>query len=480
MATPIRHFEPAQLTLISGTYPVRIRAMSSFRYPALALRSKTASASVLFFFAGFVILATLAAIPPRGDELPQHDPFNDRFFRAVFPTIIILLIAWYVASVSPAPERRFEHLFLKSLPLTRAEQHRTFMLSEGMRFQWVPPVFILTLLPLLPVSPVAFVVRLGVVSLLAFAALQLLGTVLHLAVAYSRKSGTFPTRLHPLLQMTSVAAFGVVPSACALFPERISSADYWIVCASLTGVIGLLLFSSRAAFAKWQDANVVLRFHSGSSARYAPNYRAASQRIRALIPFVKPNPLLNAHIALSSTMSTIASQLVRGLVFVAAAYLIAMNNEYLSDAVTILIYAVSIYAFVLVQGAKGDAPPEFLWALPIRSLHLYIAMLFPPLLRTLGVTSVLAILVKLAGASTKLAVSFALDAMAVSCVICSIGVGFSLRNYLSRRVGSLAFLVAVAVLALLIAVGYQYRALIAIAAIAITIAVTIRTPMYRT
>ena len=105
--------------------PVRVRAAGA-----------RAAAMVIIVVMGLAIY--FGATGSRLHRLPDREEIIDVFFRTVFVPIIVLLIAWYIATLKLVRARAREYVFLNSLPLSSSDIHRLFLVSGVCRFPWVP------------------------------------------------------------------------------------------------------------------------------------------------------------------------------------------------------------------------------------------------------------------------------------------------------------------------------------------------------
>jgi hypothetical protein len=477
-----------------GTHLIGLWLRSRLRLPRflgslpVRVRNTVARATAVLFVVAIGVVILFGATGSRLHELPDQEALIDGFFRTVFVPIIVLLIAWYVASLKLDPARAREYVFLNSLPLSRNGFHRLFLVAELSRFPWVPFAMLVLLSALAVVTPAPYLIRLNILALAAYGLLQIGGITLHLAVSLKRvvgRSTGFPAKNSPLIQLAVAVAYGAMPVIWILYPRQISGGSFWVVFGVLA-VITITLFSiSKFVFEKWRGTNVILRSMDTGDKSPGLSYRTWARILSTAPVPLRSNPLLTRNLVRSSREASVVSRFITALSFVAIACLIAMNNDSIEDAVTILSGMFSVYAFFVVMRAMNrlgadEEPPALIYSMPVTKAQLYLSVFVPLAGWLASIALALAILVILAGGGVALAARFVWMSLLISLIFCAIGVSVAVGGYPRGKDALKRFLGWMLVLAVLVLIFYKFRAVVMVAAVFLSLLLLLRTRLYRT
>jgi hypothetical protein len=347
---------------------------------------------------------------------------------------------------------------------------------------------LLLLSALAVVAPAPFLIRLNILALAAYTLSQIAGITVHLAVSLKRpggKSASFPAKYSPAIQLGVVVACVAMPVVWILHPGHISGGSFWIVFGMSALITIALFFISKRAFERWRGTNVILRSINAHDRSPRMGYRAWARILStALVPF-KSNPLLTKNLVRSSRETSAGSRFTLSLFFVAITFLIAMNNDSIQDAVTVLSGIFYVYAFFAVIGTMGrlgadEEPPALIYSMPITKAQLYLSVLVPLVGWLASIALALAILVILAGGGAALAARFVLMSLSISLVYCAIGVSFAVSSYPRPNDALKRFLAGVFTLAVVIVILYKYRAVVMVVAVLCSLLLLLRKRLYRT
>jgi len=445
-----------------------------------------AAAALLIVAVGLAVY--LGATGSRLHQHPDPEALIDLFFRTIFVPIIVLSIAWYIASLKLVPARASEYVFLNSLPLSSSGMHRLFLISGVCRFPWVPFGMAVLLSSLAVVAPVSFVIRLNVLVLAVYTLLQTAGITVHLAVSLNRaggKSSSFPAKNSPLIQLGVVIAYATMPIIWILFPGQISGGSFWVIAGACALIIITLFAVSSRVFARWRGTNVILRSTGNRDGSPRMDYRAWARVLRAVRAPFKSNPLLIRNLVRSSRETSLGSRSILALFFVAISFLIAMNNESIQDAVTMLSGMFCLYAFFVVMKSTDwlgadEEPPELLYSMPVTRAQLYLSVFVPMVGWLATIALVQGLLVILAGGGVVLAARFVSMSLLVSLVFCAIGVSSAVGAYPNRQDALKRFLGGMLALAVLVVILYKYRLVVMVAVGSLSLLLLLRKRLYRT
>ena len=465
-----------------------LRIPRFFGRPPVHVRDTVARATAVLFIVAIVLVVIFGATGSRLHELPDQEALIDGFFRTVFVPVIVLVIAWYVASLKLNPDRVSEYVFLNSLPLSSSGMHWLFLVSGVSRFPWVPIGMLVLLSALAVVTPAAFLIRLNVLALATYTLSQTAGVTLHLAVSLKRpggKSASFPAKNSPLIQLGVAMAYAAMPVICILYPGQISGGSFWIVFGVWAFITITLFFISKCVFERWRGTNVILRSINTRDSSPRMSYRAWARVLNTALVPLKSNPLLIRNLVRSSREASVGSRFILALFFVAITFLIAMNNESIQDAVTILSGMFYVYAFFVVMRAMDrlgtdEEPPALIYSMPVTKAQLYLSVFVPLIGWLASIALALAILVILAGGGVALAARFVLMSLLISLAFCAIGVSFAVSGYPRPRDALKRFLGGMLALAVLIVILYEYRAVVMIVAMFLSLLLLLRKRLYRT
>ncbi|MDH3216503.1 MAG: hypothetical protein OEN01_09460 [Candidatus Krumholzibacteria bacterium] len=456
--------------------------------PPVHVRDTVARVAAALLIVSISVVVYLSATGPRLHELPDQEALIDVFFRIVFVPIMVLLVAWYIASLKLVPARASEYVFLNSLPLSRSSMHRLFLISGMCRFPWVPFCMSVLLWALAVVAPASFLIRLNVLALAVYALLQTAGITLHLVVSLKRAGGTstsFPAKNSPLIQLGVVMAYAALPVIWILYPGQISGGSFWLVVGAC-GLIAITLFAvSKHVFESWRGTNVILRSIDMRDGSPRMGYKAWARVLSVALVPLKSNPLLIRNLVRSSREASLGSRFILGLFFVAISFLIAMNNESIQDAATILSGMFYLYAFFVVMkdmdrlGADEELP-ALIYSMPVTKGQLYLSVFVPMIVWLATIALVQAILVVLAGGGVALAARFVLMSILISLVFCVIGVSSAVGGYPNRTDALKRFLSGMFSLAVLIVILYKYRLVVMVAVVFLSLLSLLRSRLYRT
>ncbi|MDH3217151.1 MAG: hypothetical protein OEN01_12835 [Candidatus Krumholzibacteria bacterium] len=445
-----------------------------------------AAAALLIVAIGLVVY--LGATGSRLHKLPDQEAIIDLFLRTVFVPIIVLLIAWYIASLKLAPARASEYVFLNSLPLSSSGMHRLFLVSGVCRFPWVPFGMSVLLSALAMVAPAPFLIRLNIIALAVYTLLQTAGITLHLAVSLKRaagKSASFPAKNSPLIQLGVVMTYAAMLPIWILYPGQISGGSFWIVLGACALITITLFAVSKRVFERWRGTNVILRSMDARHTSPRMSYGAWARILSTPLVPLRSNALLIRNLVRSSREASVGSRFIPALFFVAISFLIAMNNESIQDAVTILSGMFCLYAFfVVVRGmdwlGADEEPPALIYSMPVTKAQLYLAVFVPVISWLALIALVQAILVILAGGGVVLAARFVLMSLLISVVFCAIGVSSAVSGYPNRKDALKLFLSGMLALAALIVILYKYRLAVMVAVVFLSLLLLLRKRLYRT
>jgi hypothetical protein len=335
-------------------------------------------------------------------------------------------------------------------------------------------------------TPVPFVIRLNVLVLITYPVLQIAAGALQLSLSMRRagaRARGFPARKDPLVQLALVVAYAAMPVVWVINPAQISGRSFWAVAGIVMWAGVAVFFASSFVFAKWRDANVILQSGNKRDKRTRITYRACA-RIVGVFQRATPNPLLIKNLVRSGRDEAVVSRSIITFVFVVVAYGIAMNNASMQDAVTVLFWIFSVYAFFVVLTAMNrlgaeDESPTLIHSLPITQAQFYLSMFLPVTGWLASIALVLAVMVVVAGGGMALAARFVMQALLASLILCSIGVSFAVGSYPSREQALTRFLGWMLGLAVLAVIFYKYRALTTVVAILGSLGLLVRTRFYK-
>lgn len=452
------------------------------------VRSAVARAVAIVFIATFGVAIYFGGTGSRLHQLPNREVLIDVFFRTAFVPVIVLLIAWYIASLKHAPARAREYVFLNSLPLSSDDIHQLFLVSGLCGFLWVPFAMAVLLSALAVAAPVSFLIRLIGLMLGAYVLLQIAGITLQLVVSLWRANGKsvrFPDKNSPLIQLVVVMAYAVMPVIWTLYPRQITGESFWVVVVTCALAAIALVAVSRRIFARCHRTNVVLGAMATMGGRSRMGYRVWARVLGAASVSLKSNPLLVRNLVRSTRETAIVPRLVLASFFVALSFLMAMNNESVRDMVAVLSGAFYVYAFFVVVKAmdrveEEEEPPALIYSLPVTTAQLYLSLFVPTMGWLAAIALVQAILVILAGGGVALAGRFLLKAVLVAAVLCGISASAAVSGYPGRRNVLKRFLACMLVLAVAVVIFYNVW-LIAITAVSsLSLLLLLRKRLYRT
>lgn len=458
-----------------------------WRLPARVRSTATRAAAVALIVA-FGLAIYFGGTGSRLHQLPNREVLIDVFFRTAFVPIIVLLIAWYIASLKLASARAREYVFLNSLPLSSDDIHRLFLVSGLCGFLWVPFSMAVLLSALAVAAPVSFLIRLIGLTLGAYVLLQIAAITLQLAVSLWRANGKsvrFPDKNSPLIQLVVVMAYAAMPAIWTLYPQQITGESFWAVMVTCALAAIALVAVSRRIFGRCHRTNVVLGAMTTRDGSSRMGYRVWARVLGTVSVSLKSNPLLVRNMVRSTRETAIVPRLVLASFFVALSFLIAMNNESIRDMVTVLSGAFYVYAFFVVVKAmdrveEEEEPPALIYSLPVTTAQLYLSVFVPMMGWLVTIALVQAILVILAGGGVALAGRFLLRAVLVAAVLCGISASAAVSGYPGRRNVLKRFLACMLVLAVSVVLFYKVR-LIAMAAVSsLSLLLLVRKRLYRT
>jgi hypothetical protein len=478
----------------TSPYLMRLWLFSRLRIPGslgrlpVHVRDTVARATAVLFIVAIGLVVVSGTTGPRLHELPDQEALIDRFFRTIFVPVIVLVVAWYVASLKLDSSRAREYVFLNSLPLSSSGMHWLFIVSDLSRFLWAPVAMLGLLSALALVAPAPFLIRLNVLVFAVYALLQTAGITLHLAVSLKRAGGesaSFPAKNSPLIQLGVVMAYAAMPVIWILYPGQISGGSFWMVFGVCAFITATLFFISRSVFERWRGTNVILRSTNSPDGSRRMSYRAWARILNTAFVPLKSNPLLIRNLVRSSREASAGSRFILALFFVAIAFLIAMNNESIQDAVTILSGLFYVYAFFVVMRAMNrlgadDEPPALIYSLPVTRAQLYLSVFVPLIGWLASIALALAILVILAGGGVALAARFVVMSLLMSLVFCAIGVSCAVIGYPRQKDALKCFLGGMLALAVLVVILHKYRAVVMVVAVFLSLLLLLRKRLYRT
>lgn len=386
------------------------------------------------------------------------------------------------------PARASEYVFLNSLPLSSSGMHWLFLVSGVSRFPWAPFGMLVLLSVPAVVAPVPFLIRLNVLALAGYTLAQTAGFTLHLAVSLKRaggKSASFPAKNSPLIQLGVVVAYTSMPIIWILRPGHISGGSFWIVFGMWVLITIALFLISKRVFERWRGRNVILRSTDTHGRSPRMGYRAWARILSTALVPLKSNPLLVKNLVRSGREASAGSRFTLAFFFVAIAFLIAMNNESIHDAVTVLSGMFHVYAFFVVMRTMGrlgadEEPPALIYSMPVTRAQLYLSVLVPLMGWLASIAFALAILVILAGGGAALAARFVLMSLLISLVYCAIGVSFAVSGYPRPKDALKRFLSGVFALAVVVVILYKYRTVVMVVAVLCSLLLVLRKRLYKT
>jgi hypothetical protein len=420
-------------------------------------------------------------------EVTDRDALLNFFFSILLVPVIYLMIAWYIASLKRDPARTSEYLYLNSLPLSNSHCRSLFLLSVLYRFAWVPIGLLILMLAIGAIAPVFYLVRLNIFMIILYPFLQIVGTTLHLAS--SLKTGRlhirdFPAKNSPLIQSWIVIAFGAVPVVCVLLPTVVSGGVFWAVLGGSTLVGTGVVYAYIVVFDRWRAENTVFRRGEIIGNRMGLTYQTCERILSVPFGSRRPNPLLVNKLVRSSRDQSFVSRFLASLLFIVTAFLLAMNNESIHEAVTVLSWIFSIYAFLVVlriitRCGADEEIPEMIYELPVTRTQFYISLLLPPLAWLTTVALSLAIMVACAGGWFFVAAGLFLRSLLLSLILCLIGVSFAISRYPDWRSALKRFLGWMLIFALCAGMFYEFRIVVAITAAVLSLLPLMGKRLYR-
>jgi len=455
--------------------PVRIRAAGA-----------RAAATVIIVVMGLAIY--FGATGSRLHRLPDREEIIDVFFRTVFVPIIVLLIAWYIATLKLVRARAREYVFLNSLPLSSSDIHRLFLVSGVCRFPWVPFCMVVLLSALAVVAPASFLIRLIVLALVVYVLLQTAGITLHLAVSLrraDRNTAKFPAVNSPLIQLVVVMAYAAMLVIWILYPGQITVGYFWIVVVACALITIALFAVSKRCFEKWHGTNVILRAMDTRDSNPRMGYKTWARVLNiALVP-LKSNPLVIKNLVRYTREASLISRLILALCFIAMSFLVARNNESIQDVVTVLSGMFYLYVFFFVTKEMGrldadEESPALIYSMPVTRAQLYLSVFAPTIGWLATIALAQSILVILAGGGVVLAARFLLMSLFVALVFCGIGVSAAVSGYPNRRDALKRFLISMLVLAVSVVVLYKFRLFAMVAVASTSLLLPSRKRLYKT
>ena len=342
----------------------------------LCRRSRRTRGIRLAAAAGFVLgVLVLAAVGGSGAALaarPRGDAHLE-FFKEAFLVFCVVCAGWYTTALRRNPRRREEYLYLFSLPLQGPGLYRYFLLREWSASLWVPTCCGVLFAGLAGLAPVPFLCRLTLVTLLLYAAVLVAVHAAHLLLMVQSRRANLLYKTEAWILLPALVLFMIAVMAAVAEPGLVTGHRFWLVLLSGLGGIAASIWLNGCLFERWHHAHGLWHAPQNQTRRVAA--AAASPWPSWSSPWLWKNLL------------RIRRQTGKGIIcltgiFIALAYLAAMNNPLPEDRAAVLLALTLLYTAVFVylsmqSLASGEEPPGIVYALPVRTLPWLAAVLLP-------------------------------------------------------------------------------------------------------
>ena len=341
-----------------------------------------ASRRVRFLQTGAVVLFVLICMflliaggrSAASDLLPQGERLEN-FFKEPFLAFCTICFGWFVQALRTDARRRDQVRFLFSLPASERARYSFFFFTEWRGLLWVPSCLGLIYAGLAGIAPWPWLCRLTLITFFFYAITILTMHAGHLLLMSRRNSrANFLIKPEALILLPAILLFAVSVLSGLIWPAAISGASFGLVLlCSLLLLIGVMELNSRL-FARWLLAAALYRVP------VTRRNSIGSSEFSGL--FVRrANPWLWKHL-LRSRRQPNRSRLILTAVFIVFASLAAMNNRVAADRTAVLLALTLFYASVYVyqymaHSGGAEEPPAQLYALPVRTLERFSAMMIP-------------------------------------------------------------------------------------------------------
>lgn len=330
--------------------------------------------AVILLVLVFLLLLIAGGRSPARDLLPQGDRLEN-FFKEPFLAFCIICFGWFVQALRMDPQRRDQVRYLVSLPSSGRAVYHFIFFTEWRGLLWVPACLGLIYTGLAVMAPWPYLCRLALITLL-FHAMALLavhtGHLLFMLRTHGRIN--FLIKVEALFLLPAILLFAAAVLSGLIWPAAISGASFGLVLAvSLLLMFGGLELNSRL-FTRWLLSAALYR---------VPVTRrkiiGSSQSLELIGR--RANPWLWKYLMRGRRQPN-RSLLILTAVFIVLASLAAMNNRLASDRTAVLLALTLFYASIYVyqfmaQSSGAEEPPAQLYALPVRTLDRFSAMMIP-------------------------------------------------------------------------------------------------------
>ncbi len=401
---------------------------------------------------------------------PNYDRIWGEFFKGPFLIQLIIVVSWFIASIKERPSRFEEFKFLASLPIQPQRIFDIFFLSDLYYFSWVPIILVVLFLGLLPLSSLSFLAGPILLSVVAYLSAMAAMAVVHLFISlkFNRfKSHNYLTKPNPLVQCLVLLGFEGMQIAIILNPFSASKLNILIIVLIQCSFVLILIRLAEKLFIKLHNQNS----WSKVSVPRGKAVKITDSLFLKIIGYLSKrsfsNPLLLKNMIRSGRAKSGVSNIISSGVFIAIAYLMAMNNPNLEDGIAVLyvltVIYILFYCYRLISRMGTDLEStKIIFTLPISTRQFYYSIFWPAIVWTLIIYTSITFLLFIAGSNLYQVSFFWLKSFTASLLLLTIAMNCGLANYPGTKTAQQHFSKWIMALIFAGALLYKYRILIAI------------------
>lgn len=426
-------------------------------------------------FIGVFLLVALGigGFPSKLSNGPQNTLFFELFIKDVLLVVVIGCIFFYIQMIKAKPERIREYFFLNSLPITDTQLALHFLLTDIVRYSWLPGLTILMLFSLTNYAPIPHILRVGILIFLLYTILLTLNSAVHFK-SISHKFNPL-SALHPVLTFLMSFLFLILTFAGVLLDSLSTGFSFWltVLCILLVQLLFILFYLH--SFKHWHLGYKL--FHASKNA-VSTKIGASFWRRRKW----QFSPLLIKNM-LKIEREKSLFVLILTAVFVLCGYLVSRNNQRLDDFLAVLNASVILYAVIFAYRLHNvlsteNESTQIIFALPIRRTALYLSTLIPPLTWMFLMNSIFFLLALTANIELGEALVFWFKSFGLSAGFIIVSLNFAFTSYPETKSAQTNFLYWGLLYLALMALFFKYWHLIFLIMVALTFLKMFNKKMY--
>ncbi len=365
---------------------------------------------------------------------PDFDHFVGLYFKELFLLQIVVITAWFMAAIKPHPGRFQEYKWLSSLPFSADKTFNRFLLADIIRFSWAPAAISVFYILLLPLSSATFLSRPVLWAFLTYLPTCTLIALFHLFFAGNKNAHDYLQKYNPIIPGLLFPGYLIINVVFVVTSEKTSSLAFLFIAGAVLGVTALIYWLSKKRFHNLQNQSFWLKTCTKNLYKTETPTPWIVRILNRWVPSLKNEPLLRKNILQSSRSASAVTQTFLTLVFLSLAYLMAMNNQAISDAVSVLLVILTIYFILygfttLNQFLPEVESPLVVYALPVTRMQFYLSVYLPAVSRLLLLNTCISIWLALKTVPISLVSGFWLESCLAVFMWITLSVNVGIANY---------------------------------------------------